>query len=740
MNKEDIIAQKKQILTHLSKRQLKKAFSLLISMSSSLQEWQIIERLKELETNYRFMLHYLFDGVEDKERDNVYNNLLRSLYELTDDITDELLKYTSSNVYHEKIRIEELRTPISINEYHEQLKNISESTSLLSLAEDSDEKTSRSLNLAVQRERLASDMFTSIFISKRADENSMNDYISFLDSIDLPVREKCLFISALTLSLFHRFDSRKLQVLMHASASDDIQTKARAVVGLIIILQMYDIRWELYPELQNRMDVLGETPDFKKLVLQVIIQLIRSRETELISKKISEEIIPEMMRFNSMAGRKLNMEDLMNENEFSEKNPEWQKELEESGLAGKLQEYSNLQMEGSDVFHSTFAGLKNFPFFREMSNWFMPFDTSYSELRGLFPNQNENLLKTAIVDSTHMCDSDKYSFCFSLLQISSAQREQMMHQLGAESEQIKELQKEAKSMNSSIDEEIISNQYIQNLYRFFKLNPYRSNFFDIFKLRLNFYDKKSITPLISDTESMKKIASFCFSKNFFREALDSFNKLIAIEETGDIWQKIGYCHQMLENLQGALDAYLQADLLTPNNSWIQKRIAHIYRSLKQPEHALEYYKKAAKLTPDNVGLELNIGHCYLELKEYDEALNRYFKVELLDDKHQKALRPIAWTAFLLQKFDLSKKYYEQILNNKPTIHDYLNAGHVELCMNNKSKAIELYMKAIELYNNFDQFIELFEADKEALINTGIEPHIFPFILDEIQYRMGKNKE
>jgi tetratricopeptide (TPR) repeat protein len=740
MNKEDIIAQKKQILAHLSKRQLKKAFNLLISMSSSLQEWQIIERLNELETNYRFMLHYLFEGVEDTERNNVYNNLLRSLYELTDDVTDELLKYTSSNVYHEKIRIEELRTPISINEYHEQLKNISESASLLSLAEDNEEKTSRSLNLAVQRERIASDMFTSVFISKRADENNMNDYISFLDSIDLSVREKCLFISALSLSLFHRFDSRKLQVLMHASASDDIQIKARAVVGLIIILQMYDVRWELYPELQNRIDVLGENPDFKKLVLQVIIQLIRSRETELISKKISEEIIPEMMRFNSMAGRKLNMEDLMNENEFSEKNPEWQKELEESGLAGKLQEYSNLQMEGSDVFHSTFAGLKNFPFFREMSNWFMPFDTSYSELRGLFPDQKENLLKTAIVDSTHMCDSDKYSFCLSLLQISSAQREQMMHQLGAESEQIKELQKEAKSMNSSIDEEIISNQYIQNLYRFFKLNPYRSNFFDIFNLRLNFYDKKSITPLISDTESMKKIASFCFSKNFFREALDSFNKLIAIEETGDIWQKIGYCHQMLENLQAALDAYLQADLLTPNNSWILKRIAHIYRSLKQPEHALDYYKKAAKLTTDNVGLELNIGHCFLELKEYDEALNRYFKVELLDDKHQKALRPIAWTAFLLHKFDLSKKYYERILNNKPTIHDYLNAGHVELCMNNKSMAIDLYIKVIEQYSNFDQFTELFDADKEALINTGIDPQIFPFILDEIQYRVSKNKE
>lgn len=740
MNKEDIIAQKKDILTYLSKRQLKEAFNLLIKMSSSLHEWQMTEKLKELETNYRFMLHYLFEGVKDTERENVYRNLLRSLYELTDDISDELLKYNSPNIFYDKIRIDELKTPVTINEFHDQLKNISESISLLSLLEDGEEKSTRARGLAVQRERIAADMFNSIFISKRASEDDSTDYKSFIDGIDLPVREKCLFISALTLNLFHRFDSRKVQALMHASVSDDKYTKARAVVGLVIVLQMYDIRWELYPELQDRMGVLSENPDFKKSILQVIIQLIRSRETEMISRKISEEIIPEMMRFNSMAGRKLNMEDLMNESEFSEKNPEWQKELEESGLVDKLQEYSNMQLEGADVFHSTFAGLKNFPFFKEMSNWFLPFDTSYSEFSSLFPDEKDSLLKTAIVDSAHMCDSDKYSFCLSLLQIPAEQRQHMMHQLGAESEQVKELQQEAKAMNKSVDDEVISNQYIQNLYRFFKLNPYRSNFFDIFRLRLNFYDKKSIAPLISDTESMKKIASFCFSKNQFKEALSIFDRLIAIDENGDLWQKIGYCRQMLENLQGALDAYLQADLLTPNNSWILKRIAHIYRSLKQPEQALEYYKKAAKLTPDNLNLELNIGHCYLELKNYEKALNYYFKVELLNDKNNKALRPIAWTAFLLQKFDLSKKYYEQILSKKPTIHDYLNAGHVELCMNNPSNAIELYQKAIGQNDKFNQFIELFEADKDILVASGIDPKIFPFLFDEILYKMDKKRE
>ena len=368
----------------------------------------------------------------------------------------------------------------------------------------------------------------------------------------------------------------------------------------------------------------------------------------------------------------------------------------------------------------------------------MPFDPSYSELMSLFPEDSgSNLLKTAVLDSGHMCNSDKYSFCLSLLQISPAQRDMMMGRMGAESEEIKQLQKEAQAMNPTIDDEVTSNQYIQDLYRFFKLHPYRNNFFDVFKLSLNFYDKKSIAPLISDEESMRKIAQYCFDKNNFSEALDVFNRLIDIDsQNDDIWQKIGYCKQMLNNQDGALAAYLQADVLRPDNSWIIRRIAQIYRTLKKPDMSLYYYQKAAKLNPDNVNTELNIRHCYLEMNDYEQALNTYFKVELLDSKGTKAQRPIAWTAFLLRKYELAQKYYNQILERKPTIHDFLNAGHVDLCAGNMKEAIEHYKQAVYKENDFELFAMLFEADRESLMNHGVDAKIFPFLFDQIKYGVG----
>ena len=193
---------------------------------------------------------------------------------------------------------------------------------------------------------------------------------------------------------------------------------------------------------------------------------------------------------------------------------------------------------------------------------------------------------------------------------------------------------------------------------------------------------------------------------------------------------------MINDLEGALDAYLQADLLKPNDSLIIKRIAQLYRSQKQPELSLEYYKKAAKLTPDNINIELNIGHCYLELNDYEQALNTYFKVELLDSKGAKAQRPIAWTAFLQKKYDLAQKYYSRILTGKPTVHDYLNAGHVELCMGNKKEAVGYYKQALYQDNDFELFQMLFDADRATLINHGVDERIFPYLFDQIKYKMG----
>ena len=163
MSSTEILNIKKNILDKLSKRQLKDAFELLTKLVVNVQDWRISERLSELETNYTYMLHYQFEGLEDTQKDTIYNNILRTLYEITDDSSDELLSIDSSNLFYERLRIMAARPVIAFSDFIKQLKEISASLSVLELLDDSETSRIQKRDLAIKRERIGSDMFNFVF-------------------------------------------------------------------------------------------------------------------------------------------------------------------------------------------------------------------------------------------------------------------------------------------------------------------------------------------------------------------------------------------------------------------------------------------------------------------------------------------------------------------------------------------------------------------------------------------------
>lgn len=118
---------------------------------------------------------------------------------------------------------------------------------------------------------------------------------------------------------------------------------------------------------------------FRKEVARVYHQMLLCQETEKIDKKMREEIIPEMLKsVSSMKNMRFDLEE--NDEENDDKNPDWEDTFEKSGLGDKLREMSELQLEGADVYMSTFAALKSYPFFREVQNWFYPFSKQHSSV------------------------------------------------------------------------------------------------------------------------------------------------------------------------------------------------------------------------------------------------------------------------------------------------------------------------------------------------------------------------
>jgi tetratricopeptide (TPR) repeat protein len=283
---------------------------------------------------------------------------------------------------------------------------------------------------------------------------------------------------------------------------------------------------------------------------------------------------------------------------------------------------------------------------------------------------------------------------------------------------------------------LIAGQYIQDLYRFFKLYPAHRDFDDIFMWPLDFHNLTILQPYMSGAESLSGIAEYYLRKNYFDDALTIYTALARTQkENNMLYQKIGYCRQMGGDIHGALEAYLHADLLDTGSKWLIHRIAGCYRSLKQPAEALAFYRRYEELNPGNLSVQIHIGNCYMELKDYNEALKYYFKVDYLDPQSHRARRPIAWCSFLTGRYDQARNYYRKILReDTPGLHDFLNAGHTEWALQNNRKAIDFYLQAIRRVNdNFYKFREEFIRDIPDLAVAGIREKEVPLMLDQLMY-------
>jgi tetratricopeptide (TPR) repeat protein len=721
-----------KISESLDQRRLKQSFEILSILLADLSNWQLKERLNELEDNYKMMLRYLTNGVKDPQQEKIYRDLFRSVYQVADQTIFEI-KTAHSWSYAYDMRRVFANSSETADQFIESINDLTGKITLTDLLDDGEEKNKNLQSIEKEQELIESRVFHRIWTSSLWNAGEEKMWFDMLHNDFYPNTLLSLIIASLILSLEELFDERKINLLLDTCENPNEEICQRALTGVLLCLRRYDKRLYLYPNIGNRLKYLSDNKTFISDVRHIILQFILSRETEKITRIMKEEIIPGMMKINPLLNKKIQMDDLFGETGIDEKNPEWQNLIEESGLSDRLQEFTELQLEGADVMHSSFLHLKNFPFFNEIQHWFALF---VPPVQNEFDQELSGLAKM-LLGSSLLCNSDKYSFYFSISKMPETYRKMMTGQFSTETSAIKEMMNEELPGVESGKIHPIARQFIQDLYRYYKLFPKRRNTEDIFTMKPEFYQVPSIANFISDSESLTIIGEYYFHRNYFEEAIDVFDRLLRKDINNEtLLQKKGYCLQMTGKTEEALDSYLKAELLNSNNSWTIKKLAYCYRTLKQPREALLYYRKSEQLNPDNLSIQLNIGHCYLELKNYTEALKQYFKVEYLTDNKEKAWRPIAWCSFLNGKYEQALDYFQKIIDCNPNAVDYLNAGHTCLAMGNNKEALQMYKSALNSSeNSFEKFAESFVADIPDLLSVGVKADDIPIILDSLVYEM-----
>ncbi|MDR1680140.1 MAG: tetratricopeptide repeat protein [Prevotellaceae bacterium] len=738
MTQQEIIVAYNTICRGLEQKQLKETLDKMAFLAQSSNNWQLSEEVAAQKETYQQLLNYSISDVQDPQQKKIYATLQANCYKLADSIKEVLLTIYSSNfVYSQKRYFDHLQ--INITQLLAELESTSSHSSLSRLLEESLQTSGKRKEYAQQHEELSNRLFMYLWLSAA---KGVEDFRLVMDNEYLSSIEKSLCVSALTLSLLRYFDEERLLLLVDLCEHADLQLAQRALVGLLPVLAKYNERLPLFTHIRNRLVIFFDDGGNRQRIKKIIMQYIRSTETEQLTRKMQEEILPEMMKMAPLLKEQMehDTQAARNSDDPDDLNPEWQEKLEESGIAEKLREVTELQMEGSDVYMSTFAMLKNFPFFNETSNWFRPFEFSQADISELFA-ETDNSFIAAMMNNSQMCNSDRYSFCFSMLKMSEKERKMLSAAFAAEAEQLKEIENEENILRKNLQAEQTSNAYIQDLYRFFNLFQYRRDFDSPFAYALDFHNTWFFSLIAFNAEDIREITEYYFAKKCYKQALQLFENLQRDTETLiDICQKMGYCHQQLGNIDAALGDYLKAEIIEPDNGWTIRKIAYCYRLQGNYEKALEYYLHAEQLQPDNHNLTVQAGNCYLQLQQYDKAIACYFKVEFSSTDNVKMWRAIAWASFLAGKLPQAEKFYRQAIEQQLIWTDYLNLAHVLWALGNKQQAIENYKLSIATNaNNMDDFINHFALGNRYLVEKGIDPEDIALVLDYLRYFAQTNK-
>lgn len=723
---------REEIIKLLDQYRLKEALVQMAGYAAQTSDWPLKNEIEALQTSYGLMLQYASKGMKDPNKVEIYRQMMRTAYELADRTHIAVQATQAHGAYYDLMRTFAQNPPHSYAELQMQLEAYTEDIATAPLLYASETRRDEEMDaIRLRHETAVDELFEKIWVSTRWSEAEAEEAYTLFNSVLVQVNDLSVMLSAITMSLLQLFDIHKFLFLLDACSHPDNMLNQRAVVGIALACYYHDERILRYPEAAARMNELNADPAFIKELHDIQILLLQSaRETQKIDKKMRDEILPEMMK-----NPKLNLGG--SEDESEDRNPEWEEWIDRSGITDKLRELSELQMAGADVYMSTFSQLKQYTFFRKVAHWFYPFDSQYREVAKLSigSNKRKMSLLDLLVNSDAFCDSDKYSFCFAMLQLPDSQRKLMQRQLDAQQEASDELKERLMEMSQSkARTEFVSRQYVHDLYRFFKLWPRRHEMHDVFGDTLDLWNKKTLAQALMDQEYINKLADYLFTHNDLRGAGYLYDRSIDLyhRENAELWQKAGFIYQKMGAYARAIDYYLQADLLAPGNTWNNRHLAQCYKKEEDYAKALEYYTKVEQAQPDNLNLALQIGQCLVALERYEEALAYFFKLEYLDKKPQNARRAIGWCSFITGNYRQAQKYYDLLVAEPhPILEDWMNAGHVYYLLNDMEKSIAYYRKARELCGSHDEFVRLYRMDKKDLLKQGANEVDLLILPDEL---------
>lgn len=364
--------------------------------------------------------------------------------------------------------------------------------------------------------------------------------------------------------------------------------------------------------------------------------------------------------------------------------------------------------------------MKRFPFFSEICNWFVPFYIDHPSVNDVVERFHNNRFLQSIVNVGPFCNSDKYSFLLAFSQVIDRIPQQLREMMERGEASVTEVLKE-----ESRSAAYIRRTYLQDIYRFYRIYPYRSEFHNPFDKNGRSDYLFFANPVFMHTHLepyFNEIAAFLIKQKRHYEAG------LVLENTGEArydfryYVMAGYLvqHRYFEfEEEGQTDRYFYQKALEqqPENERALLGYARALFGEECYEEALEAYGRLLTIQPEKRNYLLNRAVCLSKLKRYADALKDLYRLNYETPDDLNVNRVLAWTLACSDKYEQADKIYSQIMSGSLQPEDLLNYGYSLWLGGHTDEAADCFHRYLK--ESDDQPRDILSKERELLLEKGI---------------------
>lgn len=715
------------IIELIEKRRLGKAIDELENYLLSHTGLRDMEILSGIKSDYQLMAEYWQRGFDDPKRAEVYEKLLRRLYMLTVNVMIHQRIRNSSFLNTLYNRPRQIRKDWSMSNLKQDLETFVSTVAVLEL--EPPHTRQEKLDLLYQEHQcMMHDLFDYILTSRLWKDCLAEAFEDILLSPTIDINDQQLIVSAVTISAMNAFGPNKFNVLMHVyQKATDERLRQRALVGWV--LSMNADRAMLYTEMKDVIREVCSDERCCKEITELQMQMLYCMDAESDTKKIQNEIMPDLMAGNNLriTGHGIEqveddaLEDILHP-DAAEQNME---RMEQS-----MQRMVEMQKQGSDIYFGGFSQMKRFPFFNDVLNWFVPFYPQHPSISQLWNKSKGMKFLHKLTKVSAFCDSDIYSFVLAFDQVYKRLPEDILKVMNDEEASPVVMGGEI-SAEKRNEPAFIRRMYLQNLYRFFMLFPFRSEFENPFAadaelIEYAFFGNK----LFRDTPLEKhfvEVAAFMVKHHRYKEAQSVLEN--CSEQSRD-YQFYMLNGSVLRHF-GRMNSYQyqMALSLKPGDEKAMAALARAYFTEGAYEGSMKIYEDLLQAHPDNKSYQLNDAVCLIHVKRYEEAMTLLYKLSYLYPDDEEIQRVFAWGLTVNRKFEQAEKIYSKLLStDEPRIQDTLNYGY---CLWFEGKPLDASSIFRALNEKHVDFEKEFRYEEQLIAAMGIDDAEKNLMLDTI---------